>query len=225
MRSNYTLTAVLLFVAGICNLCGQAASGNGPAKRPPASIHLIPVSVLEAEGRASTSAQPRVSVEGDGNGLIAAVDDLEPSGTGRVPNFVRAFSGRPGVPASVAHLMRVVLYSGSVRPETKMAMGIRVAQLDNSPYVAAYLEHMLRATGGGTSTLARLRSGGEAGLSHEEEWRFVMRQQCPQMRVGSRIRNTAGSEPFSTTRRGGTHAFRVLLQLLHQDGQRIQPAG
>jgi len=168
MRSNYTLTAVLLFVAGICNLCGQAASGSGPAKRPPASIHLIPVSVLEAEGRASTSAQPRVSVEGDGNGLIAAVDDLEPSGTGRVPNFVRAFSGRPGVPASVAHLMRVVLYSGSVRPETKMAMGIRVAQLDNSPYVAAYLEHMLRATGGGTSTLARLRSGGEAGLSHEE---------------------------------------------------------
>jgi AhpD family alkylhydroperoxidase len=49
-----------------------------------------------------------------------------------------------------------------------MAMGIRVAQLNNSPYVAAYLEHMLRATTGGAATLASLRSGNEARLPEEE---------------------------------------------------------
>jgi alkylhydroperoxidase family enzyme len=162
------VSPVLLIVAGACNLFGQAASGETAARRPPASMRVVSLSVLEAEARSRINAQPRVNVEGDGNGLIAPADDLEPSGTGRVPNYVKAFSSRPGVPASVAHLMHVVLYSGSVRPETKMAMGIRVAQLDNSPYVAAYLEHMLRATTGGTSTLARLRSGNEARLSEEE---------------------------------------------------------
>ena len=164
MRISYILTPVLLIAVGACNLCGQAASTERPAQRLPASIHAVPLSVLETEARNSISAKLRVSVEGDGSGLIAPADDLEPANTGRVPNYVKVFSGRPGVPASVAHLMRVVLYSGSVRPETKMAMGIRVAQLDNSPY-------------------------------------FVMRQQYPRMRVGSRIPNTAGSEPFSTTRR------------------------
>jgi alkylhydroperoxidase family enzyme len=168
MRVKYILTPVLLIVTGASNLCGLSASGETVAKRPAASMHAVPLKVLEAEARASVNAQPRVSVEGDGNGLIAPVDDLEPSGTGRVPNYVRAFSGRPGVPASVAHLMRVVLYSGSVRPETKMAIGIRVAQLNNSPYVAAYLEHILRATTGGTSTLTSLRSGIEVGLLEED---------------------------------------------------------
>ena len=168
MRVSCALISVLLLVAGTCDTHAQGASVEAAAKRPPASLHPMPLSVLEAKARAMLSAQPRVSLDGEGNGLIAPVDDLEPSGSGRVPNYVRAFSGRPGVPASVAHLMRVVLYSGSVRPETKMAMGIRVAQLVNSPYVAVYMEHMLRATTGGTATLARLRSGGEAGLSQEE---------------------------------------------------------
>jgi len=168
MRVGCILIPVLLSGAVSSNLCAQVASSNRAAKRPPASLHLIPLSVLEVEARARISAKPRVSLEKEGNGLIEPADDLEPPGTGRVPNYVRAFSDRPGVPASVAHLMRVVFYSGSVRPETKMAMGIRVAQLDNSPYVAAYLEHMLRATGAGASTLAKLRSGDEAGLSQEE---------------------------------------------------------
>ena len=150
---------MLLILTGVCNLRGQAASGETTVKRPRASIHALPLSVLEAKARSSISAQPRVSLDSDGSGLITAADDLEPSGTDRVPNYVRALSGRPGVPASVAHLMRVVLYSGSVRPETKMAMGIRVAQLDNSPYVTAYLEHLLRATTTGASTLAMPRSG------------------------------------------------------------------
>jgi alkylhydroperoxidase family enzyme len=160
--------SVLLLVAGTCDMRGQGTSVDTAAKGSPASLRPLPLSVLEAKARSRISAQPRVSLDGEVNGLITPVDDLEPSGSGRIPNYVRAFSGRPGVPASVGHLMRVVLYSGSVRPETKMAMGIRVAQLDNSPYVAAYMEHMLRATTGGTSTLARLRSGGEAGLSQEE---------------------------------------------------------
>jgi alkylhydroperoxidase family enzyme len=133
------------------------------------SVRPVPLAVLEEEARKSLAARARVSLESDSVGLIAPSDDLEPTGGGRVPNYVKAFSDRPGVPASVAHLMRVVLYSGSVRPETKMAMGIRVAQLDHSPYVAAYMEHLLRATTDGVSTLANLRSGSDARLPKDEQ--------------------------------------------------------
>jgi alkylhydroperoxidase family enzyme len=66
------------------------------------SVRPVPLAVLEEEARKSLAARARVSLESDSVGLIAPSDDLEPTGGGRVPNYVKAFSDRPGVPAAVS---------------------------------------------------------------------------------------------------------------------------
>ncbi|MEJ7615396.1 MAG: hypothetical protein WKF30_00145 [Pyrinomonadaceae bacterium] len=58
-----------------------------------------------------------------------------------------------------AELLHAALYKGSVAPELKMAMGLRMAQINASPYVAAHMQRLLRASERGRQALAHLASG------------------------------------------------------------------
>jgi len=169
MRPKFVIDAMLICAVAVFPLGGHAAAVKATPAASVALQRAVPLSVLEAEARARVNAHARVVLDSPSGELVNPIDDLETPGSGHVPNYVRAFSDRPGVPSTVAHLMRVVLYSGSVRPELKMAIGIRVAQLSDSPYVVAYLEHTLRSTQWGIAALNRMRSGKMIQFAPEDQ--------------------------------------------------------
>ena len=58
-----------------------------------------------------------------------------------VPNVVRAMGTVPEAVRPMADMIRAVLFEGTVASSTRAAMGLRIAQIVRSPYVAA---HMVR---------------------------------------------------------------------------------
>jgi len=57
--------------------------------------------------------------------LPSDVVTLEPVGSDREPNYLRAFATAPSAAAPFAQLLQSVLQAGAVEPEAKMAMGLR----------------------------------------------------------------------------------------------------
>jgi AhpD family alkylhydroperoxidase len=126
----------------------------------PAPIRLHPVNVatLEKQERTQEEAKPRIDLTSSTAGLVDPADSLEPAGSENVPNYVKAFASRPGAPAAFAHSVRAFLYGGLVQPEVKLGMALRVAQLNNNPYLAAHAERLLRSTEEGKKVLAAIRT-------------------------------------------------------------------
>lgn len=80
---------------------------------------------------------------------------LDSPASGRVPNYLRVLGGTsPGAVLPFAHLFKTVLYGGTIAPETKAAMGLRIAKATRCDYLAAHLTRILRTTGKGRSLLA-----------------------------------------------------------------------
>jgi uncharacterized peroxidase-related enzyme len=75
---------------------------------------------------------------------------------GHTPNFVRALSLTPKAQKPMADLFETMIYQGSVEPELKLAIGLRIAQIYSSPYLALHTERRLRATERGREVLALL---------------------------------------------------------------------
>lgn len=91
-------------------------------------------------------------------GLSAAeVPNADPLGGERVPNYIRALAQHTKAAPQFAHLVRTVLYGGSLSPETKMAIVLRVAQVYGSAYTAAHAQRWLRASERGQGLLAALK--------------------------------------------------------------------
>ncbi len=60
--------------------------------------------------------------------------------TGRVPNYLRAIAAtHPKAVSSFAHLFKTVLCGGSVSPNVKLAMGLRISQMNGSAYLTRHL--------------------------------------------------------------------------------------
>ena len=100
------------------------------------------VQSLMEKARAAANRSPRVPLADDAGG--------------RTPNFVRALSLTPKAQQPMADLFETMIYQGSVEPELKLAIGLRVAQIYNSPYLALHTERRLRATERGREVLALL---------------------------------------------------------------------
>ena len=100
-----------------------------------------------------------MSLAPDSSEAFNSIDSLEPAGSGHIPNYLRAMAPMPGVPAAFAHVMKTLLYGGTVEPEIKLGMGLRMAQMHRSPYVAAHMERYLHTTDGGREILAAIQSG------------------------------------------------------------------
>lgn len=99
--------------------------------------------------------------------LPADVVTLEAAGSGHVPNYLKAFAAAPSAAAPFAHLLQSVLLEGALEPETKMAMGLRIAQAYGSPYVAAHMQRFLRGSQGGRELLGAMEKGEAGSLSPE----------------------------------------------------------
>ena len=98
--------------------------------------------------------------------FINGADVLE---AGKIPNYVRALSLLPTAAKPFAAAFKAYLYNGTIAPETKMAMGLRIAQVYGSAYPAIHLQRLLRASENGQKLLAALKTGNVATLSMSEQ--------------------------------------------------------
>ena len=122
-----------------------------------ADASLTSFSDLEKQARAKINATPRIP--------LAAEKSAEGKPT---PNYQRAIAFFPNAAQPMRDLLHAVLYSGAVEPETKMAMGVRIAQVYGSVYPAVHLGRMLRATPRGRELLGGIEPGREASLAPQQ---------------------------------------------------------
>ena len=100
---------------------------------------------------------------------------LDPAVTARslgapeAPAFARALGAAPGAVEPMAALPDAVLFKGTLRPEIKAAMGLRIAQVNGSPYVAAHMIRVLKGHERGKVLHSALESGVLTRLSTPEQ--------------------------------------------------------
>jgi AhpD family alkylhydroperoxidase len=147
MRRATVVLGVILLVQGVP--VGTTAKTASSAAGAVASVDS-----LMTEARARVGAAARVP-------LAPADTSLPPDlrlGGPESPAYVRALNQLPGAITPMAQLVHTMLYDGALPMETKAAMGLRIAQVNRSPYVAAHTARLLRATGPGRTLLATLRT-------------------------------------------------------------------
>ncbi len=82
-------------------------------------------------------------------------EGVDSPASGRVPNYLRALAAQSeGAAQSFAHLFRTTLYGGTLSPEIKAAMGLKIAKANGSDYLAAHLARILNATPKGKRLLS-----------------------------------------------------------------------
>ncbi len=157
LTRTFTCFALLLLglTAGAPDLFAQSAP-----------LTPTPTSVLLQRAAARVGAQPR-SALGDAASL-AGLPSLEAPGSGRVPNYLRVLADKPAAARALAGVVPAVLFTGRLATPTKLAMALHIAELQDSPYVAAHAERLLRATPSGRVLAERLRAGRTQELSASE---------------------------------------------------------
>lgn len=136
------------------------------ASAQPAPLPPTPAATLARQAAARVAVEPRAKL-GD-SAALAGLPSLEAPGSGRVPNYLRALAAKPAAAKALAGVVPAVLFTGTLPPATKLAMAWRVAQLQDSPYVAAHADRWLRALPQGAALAGRLQSGRTAELSVPE---------------------------------------------------------
>jgi len=114
------------------------------------------VSELERKARSATAAKPRVML-----GDPVDVKNADPLGGTAVPNYVRALAANTKSAPQHANLVQTFLFGGSVPPETKMAMGLRISQIYGSPYLFAHASRWLRASDRGRELIRDWEKAGK----------------------------------------------------------------
>lgn len=127
---------------------------------------LTSLDTLNQAAQQKLNAQLNVPLADATAEFINGADVLE---AGKIPNYVRALSLLPTAAKPFAAAFKAYLYNGTIAPETKMAMGLRIAQVYGSAYPAVHLQRLLRASENGQKLLAALKSGNLATLSMSEQ--------------------------------------------------------
>ena len=127
---------------------------------------LTSLDALNQLAKQKVSAQANVPLADQKAELCVGADVLE---AGKVPNYVRALALLPNAAKPFAITFRAYLYEGSVAPETKMAMGVRIAQIYGSAYPAIHLQRLLRASERGQKMLAAFKANDLSALSVGEQ--------------------------------------------------------
>jgi AhpD family alkylhydroperoxidase len=73
--------------------------------------------------------------------------------TENVPNYIKALAQNTKAAPQFANLIQTVIYGGTISPETKMAMALKISQIYGSSYVYAHAKRWLSASEKGTSLL------------------------------------------------------------------------
>lgn len=142
----------LFFAVGLSVILSASAT----AQTSLAKTRLVSLSDLAAAAQARTGVESRSTLGTRAPEVLKGLESLEPAGSGRVPNYLRVLSPVAGAPQSFSVLVRALLYEGLVEPELKMTMGLRIAQLNGSPYVAAHLQRFLNGSARGRALLPPL---------------------------------------------------------------------
>lgn len=144
-------------------ICAEAASSAATSLPEGKSLSAL---IQEAHTRVDSPSWAALETP-DSSG-VRDVDDVEAPVTGRTLNSVRAIARLPRLAKPLGHMYRAVLFDGSVPRATKMAMGIQVAEITGSPYLAAHLQRLLRATDGGQELLTKLQKSRTASSTDAE---------------------------------------------------------
>ena len=132
-------------------------------------IFPTPIATLDRQAHQEVSLKARTPLMDASSDIFKGLDGLEVAGSGRVPNYVRAVGAMPKLAGPFSHLFKTFISNTSLPSETKLAMALRISQLNNSPYTAAHIERLLRATEHGKAVLKAMQSGQAAGLSNLEK--------------------------------------------------------
>jgi alkylhydroperoxidase family enzyme len=122
------------------------------------SLALAPA-VAGADDTTSTTPAPLVSLDRlaqEARARVGAVARVPLGEATNVvePSYVRAFGQLPHAAKPFAELVDAVLHRGTLPGSLKAAMGLRIAQINHSPYVAAHMRRLLEATSEGRMLLA-----------------------------------------------------------------------
>ena len=165
--------AASLIASTPAGLAGRDAGARGPGSvehvaDPPQSRPLTSLANLAQQARGRVSATPRTALD--------AAATARSLGSPEAPNFARALALVPGSIEPMAALPDAVLFKGTVRPEIKAAMGLRIAQVNGSAYVAAHMVRVLKGHERGkvlhsaldTNALTRLSAIEQTALRYAE---------------------------------------------------------
>jgi AhpD family alkylhydroperoxidase len=112
------------------------------------SLANNPLSDLEKMAREKMKAKARVALA-----EVKEIKNADALETANVPNYIKALAQNTKAAPQFATLVQTFLFGGSVSPETKMAMGLKIAQIYNSGYLFAQTNRWLRATDKGQNLL------------------------------------------------------------------------
>lgn len=127
---------------------------------------LTSIDALNQAAKQKLNVRPSVPLAAETADICSGADVLE---AGRIPNYVRGLALLPDAAKPFAETFKTYLYGGSIAPETKMAMGLRVAQVYGSAYPAVHLQRLLRASDKGRKLLALLQANNLASMSAGEQ--------------------------------------------------------
>jgi alkylhydroperoxidase family enzyme len=123
--------AFALLIAGVAS----TAAAPGP------SATIVSVATLAQHARDRIRATPRRPLD-DARG--ATMTDAMRLYGPTLPNYLRVFGDMPQMVEPYARLVETFLFKGVVPADVKAAMGLRIAQVNDSPYVAAHMVRLLR---------------------------------------------------------------------------------
>lgn len=148
------LPIALLCLSLLAAVAPFSAAASPDARRAKSEIKSL--SALNQSAKQRVTAKARVMLPAENDAVFSGLDSLESGG--RVPNYLRALAGVPNMVKPFATAFKTYLYGGTVAPEIKMAMGLRIAQLHGSPYVAAHMQRLMTSTPRGAQMLEKIRN-------------------------------------------------------------------
>jgi len=126
---------------------------------------LTSLDALNHAAKAKQTTQSNVPLAADNADFIQGTDVLE---AGKIPNYARGLALLPKSAKPLAEAFKAYLYNGTIASETKMAMGLRIAQVWGSAYPAIHLQRLLRASDKGQKLLACLKANDEKSMNASE---------------------------------------------------------
>ena len=150
--------------------CGALGSWRGVTSAPASA--MVSVETLERQARDRLRVQSRVALRAP----AVALDDAARLHGLDTPSYLKVFGSSPQLVVPFARAVEAFLFRGALPTELKAAMGLRIAQVNGSPYVAAHMQRLLRAgphgreilRAAGTNTLATLSPDERLALTYAE---------------------------------------------------------
>src|SRR6185503_16032527 len=165
MKTLSKIFVALFVVSTLLVFASHGPAANIGSSKP----SLTTLEELEKLGRKRTNAVPRTTLVASSAENLKVLGFADPLEGGQAPNYLRALEKQTSAAPQFAQMMRTFLYGGSLPPETKMVMALRVAQQLKSPYSAAHAMRWLRASDYGRTLLAQLRAGKLDSLTPAEQ--------------------------------------------------------